>query len=65
MTTETRWQQLDLSALEERLEQAKQLLEQAAVLAATRDGDRVAALADLHRRIAEENRADPHRQRYR
>ncbi|MCB9947522.1 MAG: hypothetical protein H6842_06820 [Rhodospirillaceae bacterium] len=65
MTTETRWRPLDLSGLQDRLEQARLLLEQAALLAATRDGDRVSALADLHRRIAEEHRADPHRQRYR
>ncbi len=65
MTTETRWQQLDLSNLQDRLEQAKRLLEQAALLAATRDGDRVSALADLHRQIAEDQRGDPQRQRYR
>lgn len=54
MGTDARWAPLDLSGLVARLEEAKALLEQAAVLAAAQDSARLAAMADLQRRLAGE-----------
>jgi hypothetical protein len=65
MTTRSSWQPLDLSRLTERIEEARDLLQQAAAVAAAQDGARLAAVAELHRRQGEERRADPHRRRYR
>ena len=65
MTTSATWNPLDLSNLIERLEQAKALLEQAAALAAVHDADQLTAVTELHRRLNEEGRADPHGRRYR
>ncbi len=63
-----RWQRMDLSNLVDRLEQARVLLEQAAAMVAVQDVSRVAPMAELQRRLAEEQE-DRHghadRRRYR
>jgi hypothetical protein len=65
MTTSSEWAPLDFSGLIQRLEEAKSLLEQAAALAAVADAGRLTAVSELHRRLAEDDRADAHRRRYR
>jgi hypothetical protein len=47
------------------LEEAKTLLEQAAALAAVHDAGRLTAVAELHRRLTEDDHADAHRRSYR
>jgi hypothetical protein len=59
------WRKLDLSQLENRLIEVKQLLEQAVALAEAADGERVAAVARQGAKQAEAERADPQRRRYR
>jgi hypothetical protein len=65
MATTSSWQPLDMTRLVQRLEEAKALLEQAAVLAAARDAGRLTAVAELQRRLAEEDHADTQRRPYR
>jgi hypothetical protein len=65
MATTSSWQPLDMSRLVQRLEEAKALLEQAAVLAAAQDAGGLTAVAELQRRLAEEHHADPQRRPYR
>lgn len=65
MTTESRWTELDMSGLINRLEQARTLLEQAAALTAADDAGRVAAVTELQRRLAEERHDNPNRRRHR
>lgn len=65
MSTTSQWEPLDFTGLIERLEEAKGLLEQAATLAAAHDGGRITAVAELHRRLAEDDHADAYRRRYR
>jgi hypothetical protein len=59
------WAPLDAAGLIGRLTEAQALLEQAAVVAAAGDGARLAAMAELQRRLGEERRDDTHRRRYR
>ena len=65
MRKATRWEPLDLSALEARLVEVKRLFEQAAALAAAQDANRVAVVSTLQRRQAEERRGNPKRRQYR
>lgn len=65
MTTTSHWEPLDLSGLIERLGDARALLEQAATLAAAHDSGRITTLAELHRRLAQDDHAHAHRRRYR
>lgn len=65
MQRQQNWQQLDASGLLVRLKQAQQLLQQAAAVAVASDGARLAAMAELQRRLGEERHVDAHRRRYR
>lgn len=60
-----RWAPIDTSAYIERLEHVKALLEQASALAATTEAARMAPLVELHHRLAEEGRGNPHRRPHR
>jgi hypothetical protein len=59
------WTGLDATGLVERLREAAALLEQAAAVAAAGDGGRLAAMAELQRRLEEDRHADARRRRYR
>ena len=65
MPTRAQWKPLDLSELQRRLEEAKFLLEQAGAIAAAQDAGRIAVMAELQKRSAEEQRGNPHRRHYR
>jgi len=49
MSTPNHWQKTDLTNLLAKLTEAKQLLEQAAALAAAREGNNVRLMAELQR----------------
>lgn len=54
MTTRSSWQPLDLSALVDRLQEAQQLIAQAAVLTAAQDAARLTGMTDLQARLAQD-----------
>jgi hypothetical protein len=64
--SDTEWQAFDLSGLAGRLAQARDLLAQAAALAATQDAARITAMAHLQEQLGKEHDAhDLGRRRYR
>jgi hypothetical protein len=63
--TSASWQRLDLSGITARLETARDLLRQAAALAATQDAGTLAAMAELQQRRADEEGHGLQRRRYR
>lgn len=54
MATDASWQPLDLSGIVARLQEAQALLAQAAVLSTAQDTARLAGMADLQARLAQE-----------
>jgi hypothetical protein len=64
MKQTNQWKPLDLSNLVDKLTEAKTLLEQAAALAAAREGDKVRTMAELQRSKVEETQSGG-RRRYR
>lgn len=64
MKQTNQWKPLDLSNLVDKLTEAKTLLEQAAALAAAREGDKVRTMTELQRSKAEEAQSGG-RRRYR
>jgi hypothetical protein len=66
MSDSSQWRPAGLQGLIDRLSEAKDLLEQAAALAAARDAERVRALAELQRQANQEQANGPSaRRRYR
>jgi len=64
MSTHKHWQKADLTGLLGKLTEAKQLLEQAAALAAAREGHNVRIMAELQRqKDGEQNIGKPRRYR--
>jgi len=64
MKQTNQWKPLDLSNLVDKLTEAKTLLEQAAALAAAREGDKVRTMAELQRSKVKEAQSGG-RRRYR
>lgn len=60
-----RWQALDMSHLAARLGEVEVLLQQAADLAAAQEISKLAGMAELQRRLAEEQHGHPRRRRHR
>ena len=65
MTKNPRWRPMDFSDLEERLAEAKSLLEQAARLIEAEEIRKVATITNLHLDRAKNRNGDPNRRRYR
>ena len=65
MTKHPRWESLDLSHLERRLLEVKQLIEQATAVAMAQETNRITTISKLHRDEVEERRANAKRRQYR
>ena len=65
MTKIPRWRPIEFSDLEERLAEAKSLLEQAARLIEAEETRKVSTIANLHLDRAKRRNGDPNRRRYR